>query len=67
MSISRNNTYLNVHLLLCLLIHFLLNTHATLHVLDKKDIAQVLHLSITLTFKYYAHGEQTKVLNIYDH
>ena len=67
MSISRNSTYLNVHLLLCLLIHFLLNAHATLHVLAKKDIAQVLHLSIMLTFKYYAHGEQTKVLNIYDH
>ena len=64
MSISRNSTYLNVHLLLYLPIH---NAHATLHVLAKKDIAQVLHLSIMLTFKYYAHGEQTKVLNIYDH
>ena len=61
-SIGRNSTYLNVHLLLCLLIHFLLNAHATLHVLVKKDIAQVLHFSITLTFKYYAHGEQTKFL-----
>ena len=63
-SISRNSTYLNVHLLLCLLIHFLLNAHATLHVLVKKEIAQVLHFSITLTFKYYEHGEQTNSVTI---
>ena len=53
--VDSSNFVLNVHLLFCLLIHFLLNAHATLHVLVKKDKAQVLHFFITLTFKYYLY------------